>query len=122
MPTLDLAVPPPPFPQCYKPSYACTYEYTFVAQTVFERGVSESVMATSFKIRGEISGSGAGSSAGDSSGSPLIIIHHCPMLVCYHLLGSTLTVTTLSRPPSVRCALFRSDVALGLLQCKAVVT
>ena len=93
-----------------------------MAQTVFERGVSESVMATSFEIRGEISGSGAGFSAGDSSDSPLIIIHHCPMLICYHLLGSTLPVTILSRPPSVRYALFICDVALGLLQCKAVVT
>jgi hypothetical protein len=93
-----------------------------VAQAVFERGVSESVMATSFEIHGEISGSGAGFSAGDFSGCPLIIILHCPMLICYHLLGSTLSVTTLSRPPSVRYALFMSDVALGLLQCKAVVT
>jgi len=93
-----------------------------VAQAVFERGVSESVMATSFEIHGELRGSGAGFSAGDFSGSLLIIIHHCPMLICYHLLGSTLSITTLSRPPSVRYALFISDVALGLLQCKAVVT
>lgn len=106
----------------FKPSYAYAYDRTLVAQTVLERGVSESVMATSFEIRGEISGSGAGFSAGDSSGPPLIIIHHCSMLICYHLLKSTLSVTTLSRPPSVRYALFRSDVALGLLQCKAVVT
>lgn len=86
-----------------------------MAQKVFERGVSESVMATSFEIRGEISSSIAGFSAGDSSGSLLIIIHHCPMLICYHLLGYTLSVTTLSRPSSVRYALFISDVALGLL-------
>lgn len=100
---LDFAPPTPP--RGYKPSYAYAYEYTFVAQTVFERGVPESVMATSFEIRGEIGVSGAGFSAGDSSGSPLIIIHHFPILICYHLLGSALSVTTLSRPPSVRYAL-----------------
>lgn len=106
---LEFALPSPsplPPPQCYKPSYAYAYEYTFVAQTVFERSVSESVMATSFEIRSEISGTGAGFSAGDSSGSQLIIIYHCPMLICYRLLGSTLSVTMLSRPPSVRYALF----------------
>jgi len=37
-----------------------------VAQAVFERGVFESVMATSFEILGELSGSGAGFSAGNS--------------------------------------------------------